>query len=258
MIRRQLALGSLSIIQMGPSAPFNNFSYLFANAEKDAWVIDPLDAGSLKVCHDHDWILRGVINTHAHRDHVIGNELLLLESPHPLTIAAHEHAQVPGQNRALSEGAMFWNFKVMEIPGHTLSDIGLYAEVDGLSALFCGDTLFNGGVGNCYHGGQVALLYQSIERIASLPDETWILTGHDYLSRNLDFTLKFEPNNLFAKKLKQNPKLILTLGEEKQYNLFLRLREKTVWAGLEAQTEWDGQKDPEHVFFTLRQLRDQW
>ena len=68
---------------------------------------------------------------------------------------------------------------VMHTPGHTPACL-TYVVGD---AAFVGDTLFmpDFGTARCdFPGGSANDLYQSIQRILSLPDETRIFVGHDY------------------------------------------------------------------------------
>src|SRR5678816_4869986 len=63
-------------------------------------------------------------------------------------------------------------------------------------ALFCGDTLFNAGAGNCHNGGHPSELYKTFsEQLERLPGSTSIYPGHDYIENNLKFTLDREPDN---------------------------------------------------------------
>lgn len=69
---------------------------------------------------------------------------------------------------------------VMLSPGHTLCSI-TYLVGD---AAFIHDTLFQPDYGTArtdFPGGDAAALYKSIKKILSLPDETRLFTGHDYL-----------------------------------------------------------------------------
>ena len=68
---------------------------------------------------------------------------------------------------------------VMFSPGHTMTSI-TYAVGD---AAFIHDTLFMPDSGSAradFPGGDAHALWQSIQRILSLPDETRLFTGHDY------------------------------------------------------------------------------
>ena len=85
--------------------------------------------------------------------------------------------------------------EALDTPGHTMSHVCLLSHTD-QPALFCGDTLFNAGAGNCHNGGHPAELYKTFaEQLAKLPPSTLIYPGHDYIENNLRFTLNREPDN---------------------------------------------------------------
>jgi glyoxylase-like metal-dependent hydrolase (beta-lactamase superfamily II) len=69
--------------------------------------------------------------------------------------------------------------RVLHTPGHTPDSV-TYVIGD---AAFVGDTLFmpDGGTARCdFPGGDAVILYRSIQRLLSLPDETRIFVCHDY------------------------------------------------------------------------------
>jgi len=69
--------------------------------------------------------------------------------------------------------------EVMFMPGHTLASI-TYVVGD---AAFIHDTIFMPDSGTAradFPGGSAKVLWQSIQRIMSLPDDTRLFTGHDY------------------------------------------------------------------------------
>jgi hydroxyacylglutathione hydrolase len=134
-------------------------------------------------------------------------------------------------------------------------------------ALFCGDTLFNAGAGNCHNGGHPTELYNTfVNQLAKLPNETRIYPGHDYIARNLAFTLDREPDNARAQAMlpameEQDPAkaLVTTLGLEKEINTFLRLTSVSVIQRLrEAFPDLPDDPDPKTVFLKLRALRNEW
>src|SRR4029078_3343104 len=89
--------------------------------------------------------------------------------------------------------------EVLDTPGHTRSHVCLLAHGQGddhTPALFCGDRLLNAGAGNCYNGGDPGLLYETfVNQLAKLSDATRVYPGHEYMERNLAFTLDREPGN---------------------------------------------------------------
>ncbi|MFZ5710612.1 MAG: MBL fold metallo-hydrolase [Pseudomonadota bacterium] len=75
--------------------------------------------------------------------------------------------------------------RVLHTPGHTPACL-TYVIGD---AAFVGDTLFmpDYGTARCdFPGGSAAVLYRSIQRILTLPDETRIFVGHDYKAPGRD------------------------------------------------------------------------
>lgn len=77
------------------------------------------------------------------------------------------------------------NGRVLHTPGHTPACITYVVG----NAAFVGDTLFmpDFGTARCdFPGGSSATLFQSIQKILSLPDETRIFVGHDYKAPGRD------------------------------------------------------------------------
>jgi glyoxylase-like metal-dependent hydrolase (beta-lactamase superfamily II) len=70
--------------------------------------------------------------------------------------------------------------KAMHVPGHTPADVA-YAVED--TMIFVGDTLFMPDVGTArcdFPGGDAHILYQSVQKLFSLPPETRLFLCHDY------------------------------------------------------------------------------
>jgi hydroxyacylglutathione hydrolase len=93
-----------------------------------------------------------------------------------------------------------------------------------------------------------------------------VFPGHEYLARNLEFTLDREPGNTRAATLVRTARehdpaaaTITTLGEEKEINTFLRLSSPAVIARLrETFPEIGPDPEPRTVFLKLRELRNAW
>ena len=121
------------------------------------------------------------------------------------TILAHKNARdsIADMARGLGAGDVVKvgktvELEVLDTPGHTMCHVCLRSHTD-QPALFCGDTLFNAGAGNCHNGGHPAELYKTFtEQLAKLPPSTLIYPGHDYIENNLRFTLDREPDNQSA------------------------------------------------------------
>ena len=188
-------------------------------------------------------------------------------------LLAHKNAQpaIAGMDVGLGAGDLVKvgrhvELLVLDTPGHTLSHVCLLSKTDE-PVLFCGDTLFNAGAGNCHNGGHPVELYNTFtDQLAKLDEATRIYPGHDYLANNLAFTLSREPDNRRAKDLleqtaNQNSDnaLITTLALEKEINTFFRLQSPSVIAGLREEfPDLPDAPDSETVFLRLRELRNSW
>jgi glyoxylase-like metal-dependent hydrolase (beta-lactamase superfamily II) len=141
-----------------------------------------------------DWIL----DTHPHADHFSAAAYLRERTGAPTAIGAHvvevqklwsrlynlpELSNATCWDRLFEDGDCFsigsLEARVLHSPGHTLASIA-YLVGD---AAFIHDTLFMPDSGTAradFPGGSAAQLWDSIERILALPDETRLFTGHDY------------------------------------------------------------------------------
>ncbi len=259
--------------QVWTANAYRNFNYLIACPESgEALAIDPLDHEKcLGAAEDKGWDITQVLNTHEHGDHIGGNRQVIAATGAKLLAHAGAKGKIPDIDRGLGAGDAIRIGKTVELecldtPGHTMSHVCLLARTD-TPALFCGDTLFNAGAGNCHGGGHPAELYHTFAtQLARLPDETLIYPGHDYIANNLEFTLDREPDNARAPELlaeveDQDPAaaLVSTLGLEKEINTFFRLHSPSVIARLrEAFPELPDEPDEKTVFLKLRELRTSW
>jgi hydroxyacylglutathione hydrolase len=250
-----------------------NFHYLIACAETgEALIVDPLNADQcLAAAREHGFDIRQVLNTHEHRDHTDGNAGVVAATGARVLAHAGAARIIGGVDRGLARGEVIKvgrtvELEVLDTPGHTRAHVCLLAHGES-PALFCGDTLFNAGAGNCHNGGDPGLLYETfVNQLARLPDATRVYPGHEYLARNLAFTLDREPGNAQAARalaaaqaLEPAQAPVTTLGEEKRVNAFLRLQSPQIIARLrERYPEIGESPDARTVFVKLRELRNGW
>ena len=253
--------------------PYRNFHYLIACPETgEALAVDPLEwQRCLDTARARGWRITQVLNTHEHHDHTGGNAGMVQATGAKVLAHAGAAGRIGGVDQGLGRGDVIRVGRTVELecldtPGHTMTHICLFAHTQ-QPALFCGDTLFNAGVGNCHNGGDPLRLYETFAtQIAKLPDSTRVYPGHEYLARNLLFTLNREPDNAAAAEMLAEARehdgaasRITTLGDEKRINSFFRLRNPTVIARLrEAFPALGEQPDARTVFLKLRELRNSW
>jgi glyoxylase-like metal-dependent hydrolase (beta-lactamase superfamily II) len=140
-----------------------------------------------------------ILDTHPHADHFSAAPYLKSKTGAPMAIGEHvrEVQQLWAKTYnwpTLLSGGPFWDHlftdggvfevgtlraRAMFSPGHTLASI-TYLIGD---AVFVHDTLFMPDSGTAradFPGGNARQLWQSIQTILELPDQTRVFTGHDY------------------------------------------------------------------------------
>lgn len=254
--------------------PLRNFNYLIACEEtKQAIALDPLDGDAMLALAAEEGVdIKLVINTHEHHDHIEGNPVIVAATG--ARVLAHKNAigKIPNVDQGLVAGDRIElgsiNLRVLFTPGHTPVHLCLLVDAEyneGTPILFSGDTLFNACAGNCRNGGDVDEMYDTfVSQLMPLPNETLLYPGHDYMINNLAFALSREPNNTSALYWQDQVNAhqpddmpIMTLGQEREYNPFLRLHEAVIVERLKAENPNLGLGDRD-VFKALRHLRDQW
>jgi len=259
--------------QIWTANAYRNFNYLIVCAETgEALAVDPLDSNKcLAAAKEHGWTITQILNTHEHGDHTGGNRAMVAATGAKLLAHAKAAAKIPGMDRGLSAGDIIKignsvELETLDTPGHTMSHVCLLSHTD-TPALFCGDTLFNAGAGNCHNGGHPNELYQTFAgQLAKLPDATLVYPGHDYIENNLRFTLDREPDNAKAAQMlaqikdqDPNSAFVSTLAVEKDVNSFFRLHSPAIIARLrESFPDLPDEPDAKTVFLKLRELRNSW
>jgi len=184
----------------------DNYSYLIHDESSDiVAIIDPSEfEPCYKIIDKNYKKLDFILNTHHHYDHVGGNEELKKKYKSEILGFEKDKNRIPSidrflkDNQELSIGNL--DFSTIFVPGHTKGHIAFYFQKE--KVVFTGDTLFSLGCGRIFEG-TYEQMFKSLDKLKNLPADTRVYCGHEYTFRNLEFCLKFNPNNKFLKKKKK-------------------------------------------------------
>ena len=220
-------------MQLVPLPAFaDNYIWLL-HTDTEAVVVDPGQAQPVQHwLQQHPHIrLKAILVTHHHADHVGGVAELQASTLAEVYAPSRECPQLmaqrvtDGQTLQLLEHA----WEVLEVPGHTAGHVA-YVCRSQPTHLFCGDTLFGAGCGRLFEGTPTQMA-RSLQRLMTMPADTWVCSAHEYTLSNLAFANAVEPNEpALNQRLKRDqqwraqglPTLPSTLQMEAETNPFLR------------------------------------
>lgn len=207
------------------------------------------------------WSLTHILTTHHHFDHVQGN--LGLKEKFKLQIFGPkgESEKIPGIDYAVGDADRFefagHPVHVIETPGHTLGHICYHFPDDRL--LFSADTLFALGCGRLFEA-PAPVMWESIQKLMALPDDTVVYFGHEYTATNARFALTVDPDNDALKARAEDISLRragnewtapTTIGQERATNPYMRVGSHSIRKFLNLQSATDAQ-----VFAEIRMRKD--
>ena len=183
-------------LEVGPFA--SNCYIVGSEATAEGMIIDPgADAEKiLNSVSDLELSIKLIVLTHGHIDHIgavkevkeatgvemaihAGDACYLQERPLS-TVFGFSYPDTPPPDRLLQGGDSIdigdLHFLVLHTPGHSPGGICLL----GHGVVFCGDTLFNYGIGRTdFPGSSYSQLMDSIHtKLMILPDSTIVYPGH--------------------------------------------------------------------------------
>ncbi|NUP08262.1 MAG: hydroxyacylglutathione hydrolase [Polyangiaceae bacterium] len=240
----------------------DNYAYLiWREPSRTAAVVDPSAYPCVSAALAGEKLTLGaILATHHHSDHVGGIPQLLRDSQDiPVFAGAADVEKIPEASRPVEDGEVIVaagvELKAIGVPGHTRGSTAFLVE----DAVFTGDTLFAGGCGRLFESRDPRIMHDSLnEKLAKLPPETRLFSGHEYAANNARFALEVEPDNAAARALaeraaaasaRSEPTPSTTLAEERMHNPFLRVTEPALKRRY-------GTEDPIEVFGRLRADKD--
>jgi hydroxyacylglutathione hydrolase len=224
----------------------DNYAFLIHSAETgETALIDVPEAGPiLDALKAKGWTLTDVLLTHHHWDHVDGLPDLLAALPNTPRVwgAASDAHRLPPLSNPMHEGDRATvcgeEVVVLDVSGHTIGHIAFSFPTSGL--VFTGDSLMAMGCGRLFEGTPDRM-WQSLSKLAALPDETLVCSGHEYTAANLRFAQTLDAANpdliLRASQIEKaradgRATVPSTLALERQTNPFLRATDPALKSAL--------------------------
>ena len=213
----------------------DNYGFLVRDvATGQAAAVDAPDGEAvLREIEASGWRVSMILNTHWHPDHTQGNAAVKAATGAQIVGPAEVRRAAPldrevgeGDEVALGET----RFQVLATSGHTLGHISYYDAAD--RTAFVGDTLFALGCGKLLEGTP-QMMWESLQKLSALPDETTVYCAHEYTASNARFALTVDRGEalarraeaVFATRARGEPTVPTSIGAEKAANPFLRAPE---------------------------------
>ena len=241
----------------------DNYAYLLRdhNSGKVALIDVPEAAPILAELKKRDWQVSQIWLTHHHPDHIQGVAEVLNEyDANVIGAKADEHRLPPldrkvGEDDSITLGSL--EARVIDVSGHTVGHIAFYVPT--AKAVFTADSLMALGCGRLFEGTPVQM-WESLQKLMALPEDTIICSGHEYTSANAKFALTVDPKNsdlisrakdIEVARSKGQPTVPSQLSTELRTNPFLRPADPAIRATLGMQNATDTE-----VFAEIRARKD--
>ena len=209
----------------------DNYAFLVHNSETgETALVDAPEAGPIQAELDaRGWTLSDILITHHHNDHIAG--VAALRANARVIGAKADAHRLPDLDLAVAEADPLTvcgqATDVIDVSGHTLGHIAFHMPGAGLA--FTADSLMALGCGRLFEGTP-AQMWNSMQKLRALPDDTLICSGHEYTASNARFAVTLDPDNpdlisrirgIDAARAAGMPTVPSTLSEEKRTNPFL-------------------------------------
>jgi len=239
----------------------DNYAFLIHADGQTALVDAPETAPLVAALEERGWTLNELWLTHHHDDHTSATADLRARYGCSVTGAAADAHRLPPLDRAVADGDSFMfcgeMVHVLDVSGHTVGHIAFH--MPSADAAFTADSLMALGCGRVFEG-TFDQMWASLSKLAALPPETVVYSGHEYTAANARFAVTIEPENpalisrqsaVAAAREQGTPTVPSRLSEELETNPFLRASRPEVKAAIGMS----GASDAE-VFAEIRRRKD--
>ncbi|KAF7322542.1 Lactamase-B domain-containing protein [Mycena chlorophos] len=220
-------------------APGDAYCYLLIDTvSREAAVVDPpVDIEELEsAATRYDVQLVAALNTNHHRSG--GNTLFASTYPSANIYAGSSKSpaatHIVGNDDEIPLGRNL-RIRVLATPCHTADSLCFHvvnkSDPTHDGALFTGDTLLVAGCGS-FGEGSAEEMHAVLTRLEQLPESTVVYGGHDVARNNWALATSLERGNNELRRLKSllswTQKPVTTIGDEKQWNPYLRSQSKEI------------------------------
>lgn len=203
----------------------DNFAYLVHRNGKTLLIDAPEAAPILAALEQRGWGLDHILITHHHGDHIQAVPEIVAATGARVAGNQADAARLPPLDDPFLPGdrPVFGGVKVevIDAPGHTIGHVAFHMPEAGL--VFTADSLMAMGCGRLFEGS-AEQMWGTLGRLAALPDETLVCSGHNYLTGNGNFAASVEPGNTaIRQRMEDAIASPASLALEKATNPFLRV-----------------------------------
>ena len=214
----------------------DNYIWLYQRENLPLIIVDLPETDKLFAWLDkQNATVEAVLLTHEHEDHTQGVSAFKKRYP-TVPIYGAQECEKKGATQIVNEGKILtthYQIDVIPTGGHTKQHVSFLVD----NHLFCGDALFSAGCGRVFTGNY-AQMFDSLQRLNTLPDETIVCPAHEYTLGNLAFAetvlveksavekSAVEKQRIFVEtqRAENKPSLPTTLKLEREINPFLQAK----------------------------------
>jgi hydroxyacylglutathione hydrolase len=215
----------------------DNYAYLLRDAGTGkVGLVDAPEPGPIDdALSGRGWRLDTIFVTHHHDDHIAGVEALRSRHGAEVVGNAADARRLPRLDRPVEPGdeVVLGGSRavLIDVPGHTVGHVAYHFAEE--RALFSADSLMVMGCGRLFEGSAEAM-WDSLSRLAALPPETRVYSGHEYAESNVRFALSVDGDNpalreraeeIRGLRAARRPTVPGALAAELATNPFLRARD---------------------------------